>query len=268
MSLAWSIFGLWIFLALVMSAAWAVVMRTGNSGWVDVIWSFATGAAGAVAALWPIADLNALATRQMLVAALAVIWCFRLGAHIAQRTVKGGDDPRYAELRKQWGGQYRSKLFWFLQIQALAAFLLALCIGIAGHNPAQTLGIGDWLGLLVMIVAIVGEAISDRQLAAFRADPANKGKICDAGLWGVSRHPNYFFEWLGWCAYVLFAINLAGDYPWGFLTLAAPLFMYWLLVHVSGIPPLEEHMLRSRGDAFRKYQARVRGFWPIPTGKN
>jgi steroid 5-alpha reductase family enzyme len=268
MSLAWSIFSLWVFLAVLMSVAWAVVMRTGNSGWVDVIWSFATGAAGAIAALWTVDGHAALPARQMLVAALAAIWCFRLGIHIAQRTIKGGDDPRYAELRKQWGANYRSKLFWFLQIQALAAFLLALCIGLAGHHPAAAFGPGDWLGLGVMIVAIVGEAISDRQLAAFRADPGNKGKICDAGLWGVSRHPNYFFEWLGWCAYGLIAVDPTGTYPWGLLTLAAPVLMYWLLVHVSGIPPLEEHMLRSRGEAFRQYQTRVRAFWPVPFGKN
>ena len=266
MGLAWSIFGLWVFLALVMTAAWAVVLRSGNSGWVDVIWSFATGLAGVAAALWTTESHDALFARQIIVALLAAIWCFRLGLHIAQRTVKGGDDPRYAELRKQWGEQYRPKLFWFLQIQALAAFLLALCIGIAGHNPAPALGLGDFLGLGVMVVAIIGEAISDRQLAAFRNDRANKGKICDAGLWGVSRHPNYFFEWLGWCAYVLIAIDLSSSYPWGFLTLAAPAFMYWLLVHVSGIPPLEEHMLRSRGEAFRHYQMRVRAFWPIPVG--
>ena len=115
-----------------------------------------------------------------------------------------------------------------------------------------------------MLVAVVGETIADRQLSGFRADPANKGKVCDVGLWGMSRHPNYFFEWLGWLAYAVIAVDPTSAYPWGWLALAGPVLMYWLLVHASGIPPLEAHMLRSRGDAFRAYQARVNAFWPGP----
>jgi steroid 5-alpha reductase family enzyme len=82
----------------------------------------------------------------------------------------------------------------------------------------------------------------------------------------MSRHPNYFFEWLGWFAYavIAIAIDLTCSYPWGWLAVAGPVLMYWLLVHASGIPPLEAHMLRSRGDAFRAYQQRVNAFWPGP----
>ena len=84
--------------------------------------------------------------------------------------------------------------------------------------------------------------------------------MCDAGLWGWSRHPNYFFEWLGWLAYPLLAIDPAAAILAG-SRCPAPAFMYWLLVYVSGIPPLEQQMLRSRGDAYRDYQARVSAFF-------
>ena len=150
-------------------------------------------------------------------------------------------------------------MFWFLQIQAAAAALLALSMLLAARNPRPP----SWLdaaGVAVLLFAIVGEAIADRQLKEFRAGRAG---VCDIGLWGWSRHPNYFFEWLGWVAYPLFAIG----YGWGWLALAAPVFMYWLLVHVSGIPPLEQHMLRSRGDAFRDYQAQIGAFFPFPPGR-
>jgi steroid 5-alpha reductase family enzyme len=115
----------------------------------------------------------------------------------------------------------------------------------------------------MLVIAIVGEAIADRQLATFRADPKNRGQVCDVGLWGMSRHPNYFFEWFGWLAYPAIAIDL-GSYPWGWIALCGPALMYWLLVYASGIPPLEAHMLRSRGAAFRAYQDRVNAFWPGP----
>jgi steroid 5-alpha reductase family enzyme len=252
-----------IFFSLTMAGAWLVALRTGQSGWIDAIWSFATGVFGAVAALLPFAA-GEISSRQMLVAVLALLWSLRLGIHIAARTAGGGDDPRYRHLREQWGSAFRSRLFWFLQIQASAAFVLVLSIMIAAQNPAPGLKILDGLGIAILIVAVVGETIADRQLSAFRLDPRNQGKVCDVGLWGRSRHPNYFFEWLGWLAYAVIAIDLTGAYPQGWLAFAGPLLMYFLLVHASGIPPLEGHMLRSRGKAFREYQHRVNAFWPGP----
>ncbi|RAI25084.1 DUF1295 domain-containing protein, partial [Rhodoplanes serenus] len=83
------------------------------------------------------------------------------------------------------------------------------------------------------------------------------GRICDDGFWGWSRHPNYFFEWLTWVGVAVIALDLSGAYWIGWLALAGPACMYWLLVHVSGIPPLEEHMEARHGAAFRAYQART-----------
>ena len=87
-----------------------------------------------------------------------------------------------------------------------------------------------------------------------------RGRIIDAGLWAWSRHPNYFFEWLGWLAYPLIAIQF--DWPPGWLALGAPAIMYWLLVHVSGVPPLEQQLQRSRPEAFSIYRTKVSAFWP------
>ena len=247
-----------------MAAAWAIALRSGKSGWIDAIWTFAVGVLGVVASLFPLDEI-AFGTRQMIVAALAAFWSGRLGLHIAKRTLGGGDDPRYAELRGQWGEDaYRQRLFGFLQIQAAAAFVLVISIMSAARNPADGLRAGDWLGISIFAVALCGEALADRQLSRFRADPANKGKVCDSGLWRYSRHPNYFFEWLAWVAFVPIAVNWAEGYPWGWLALAGPVLMYWLLVHVSGIPPLEAHLLRSRGERFRAHQATVNAFWPGP----
>lgn len=261
MTVAIAIVALAVCLSATMAGAWLAALRTGRCGWIDAIWSFATGLFGATAALVPFAAAE-MTVRQMLVAVLALLWSLRLGIHIATRTARGGDDPRYGQLREEWGDVFNIRLFWFLQIQALAALVLALSIMLAAHNPMPGLRTLDWLGVAILIVAVIGETIADRQLAAFRANPANRDKVCDAGLWGMSRHPNYFFEWLGWLAYAIVAVDLTGAYPQGWLAFAGPLLMYWLLVHASGIPPLEEHMLRSRGKAFREYQDRVNAFWP------
>lgn len=250
-------------LSVVMTVAWLVQKQTKRSGWIDTIWSFAVGAIGAAIALWPGHD-SALSARQMLVAALAAGWSFRLGLHLARRTKRGGEDPRYAALYEEWGEDYPRRLFWFLQVQAAAAFLLVATIAIAAHNPSPELRLADMVGALLFVVSVLGERIADNQLRDFRADPANRGQVCERGLWAYSRHPNYFFEWLAWCAYPLFAINADLSYPIGFAALAGPAFMYWLLVHVSGVPLLEAHMLRSRGPVFEAYRSRVNAFFPGP----
>ena len=181
-----------------------------------------------------------------------------------RRASRGPDDPRYAALKREWGDSAASKLFGFLQAQAVASWPLALAAFVAAHAPRPGIDLRDILGAALFALAIAGESVADRQMAAFRRDPANKGKICDTGLWAWSRHPNYFFEWLGWFAYPLIAIQ--SDYWPGFLALGAPAVMYWLLVHVSGVPPLEQELQRSRPDAFAAYKAKVSEFWPRPPG--
>jgi steroid 5-alpha reductase family enzyme len=249
-------------LSMVMTVAWLVQQRSGNSGWVDVFWTFGTGGVAAAASLVPLT--GAMHARQILVAGLATLWSLRLGWHIAVRTNGIGDDPRYRQMAEAWGADAPRQMFWLLQKQAIVSVPLAIAIVLAAHNPHPQLGPQDLLGTALLIFAIVGEKMADDQLRRFRADPANHNAVCDSGLWRWSRHPNYFFEWLGWLAYPLIAIDLSGANPYGWLALLAPACMYWLLVHISGIPPLEAHMLRSRGEAFRSYQRRTRAFFPLP----
>ena len=229
---------------------------------MDVVWSYATAAAGAAGALAPAA--GAVPLRQELVAGLALAWGLRLGTHIWWRGRGGHDDPRYAALRRAWGARFDVRLFQFAQIQAAAALLLALVIALAGRAAGAFGGWAEWAGIALLIVAVAGEGVADAQLAAYRAKPENRGGVCDQGLWSLSRHPNYFFEWLAWLAWPVIAIGADPASPLMWLTLLGPALMYALLVHGSGIPPLEAHMLRSRGAAFSDTQRRIRAFWPIP----
>ena len=114
--------------------------------------------------------------------------------------------------------------------------------------------------IAVWLVAVGGEWLADRQLAAFRAAPANRGQVCRDGLWAWSRHPNYFFEWLHWFAYVLLAAN-GGAWAWSLL---GPVVMLAFLYRVSGIPWTEANALRSRPEAYARYQREVSPFIPWP----
>jgi steroid 5-alpha reductase family enzyme len=251
-------------LSILMTLAWVVQQRTGNSGWVDTIWTFSVGLVGAGSALWPIGGA-APNSRQWLVAALVAVWSLRLGLHIALRTAGITDDPRYADFAKTWGVNSARRMFVFLQNQAFGSIPLVFAIFVAARFPEPALRAQDYLGALILFAGIAGEALADAQLKAFRAEPANKGQVCGVGLWRWSRHPNYFFEWFCWLAYPVIALSPGKTfYPWGFATVLAPAFMYWILVHVTGIPPLEEQMLRSRGERYREYQSRTSAFFPLP----
>jgi steroid 5-alpha reductase family enzyme len=250
-------------LSLGMVFAWFTWRRTGNSGWIDTVWTFGLGATCVLAALMPDGDGD-IALRQRLVAVLFAIWSLRLGLHIAYRTYSIVEDPRYAALERQWGDRRPRQMFILLQKQALVSLPLAISVVLAAWKPAPLLGLQDLSGVLIIVVAIAGATFADRQLRTFRANKGNCGKLCNRGLWAWSRHPNYFFECLGWIAYPVIAIDLSGGYAIGWLAIVGPVCIYWLLRYVSGVPPLEAHMLETRGDAFRRYQATTSEFFPWP----
>jgi steroid 5-alpha reductase family enzyme len=248
-----------VFMAMVMAGGWWWQKRTDNGGWIDVFWTYGTGLSGAAVALWT----GAGSLRAWLVAIVVGIWALRLGTFIALRVARGGaEDTRYAALKAEWGAAYNGRIFGFMQIQGPITVLLCLAIALAASRTGP-LGLTDVLGALVLVIAIGGESVADQQMAAFRADKANKGKVCTNGLWGWSRHPNYFFEFVTWLAYPVIAFAPSGHALWP-LALLAPLTMYLVLRFGTGVPPLEKAMLASRGEAFRRYQARVSPFFPLP----
>jgi len=255
---------IWLSMAVAMAGVWVIQQRAGNGGWTDVGWTFAMGLVGAGAALAPIRGHHGPSARQVILAALFAAWALRLGLHILGRVRHGPEDARYAKLRADWAPNAQKWMFGFLQLQALAGAVLLASVAAAARSPAGAIGPRDIFGFAILAAAIVGEGLADTQLRQFIADPAHRGGVCDVGLWSWSRHPNYFFQWLGWWAYPIIAIDFSGQDLWSWLTLSAPAYMYYLLRYVSGVPPLEAHMLASRGASFRAYQARVSLFFPAP----
>jgi len=249
-----------LLMSVLMMMAWTVQQRTANSGWVDAIWTYSVGFVSVIAAAWPLD--GSLQVRQALVSGLVLLWSIRLGTHIVLRSLGGADDPRYASYAREWGAAAARRMFAFLQMQALASVPLVFAVFLAAHAQHPALRIQDYVGAAIALGAMAGETVADEQLRRFRSYPANAGQVCDVGLWRWSRHPNYFFEWLGWLAYPVIAVSAA--FPWSWASLAAPALMYWILVQVTGIPPLEAHMLRSRSERYRAYQAKTSAFFPLP----
>jgi steroid 5-alpha reductase family enzyme len=232
---------------LLMSAGWLWQKRHRNAGIVDVLW--ATGL-GIAALLMAVTGGGALAPRLAL-ALSGGAWALRLALHIWHR-VRGEDqdeDGRYSHLRAHWH-DHQGKFFAFFQFQAVLVLLFALPFIAVARNPVEGISPMLLLGIAVWLAAVTGESVADAQLARFRADPANHGRTCRSGLWRYSRHPNYFFEWIHWFAYVA----LAHGSPIAWLAWSGPIVMYIFLRWISGIPYTEAQALRKRGDDYRDYQ--------------
>jgi steroid 5-alpha reductase family enzyme len=247
-------------MALVMTAAWLTQRALGNSGWIDVFWTFGTGSAGVLAALWPGPGLPA---RRELAAGLMALWALRLGGYILRRVAASPhEDARYVRFKQDWGAHYQARIFWLTLPQALVTTVICVSIAIAVRRATPVLDLRDLLAAIVLAIAIGGESLADGQLSRFKASKPAKGAVNDVGLWGWSRHPNYFFEWFGWLAWPVMALRPEAPLTW--LTVVAPAAMYVVLRFITGVPPLEASMLASRGEAFRDYQRRTSVFIPLP----
>ena len=244
-----------LLMVLLMGGLWLVQRRTRDAGIVDVGWA---AGLGLLALLYGVAAPGH-PTRRYLVAILAALWSFRLARHLLVDRVLGKpEDGRYQTLRAGWGNQAQRNFFIFFQAQALLDVVFSLPFLAVALSPLAAPRALDGLAIAVWLIAVTGEFVADRQLARFRRDPANRGRTCRTGLWRLSRHPNYFFEWLHWWTYVL----LAAGSPWAPLTLLGPALMLLFLFKLTGIPHTEAQALKSRGDDYRAYQRTTSVFIP------
>lgn len=241
-----------------MTCVWLLQRRTRNAGIVDLAWTLLTGGAGLACAFLGGGDL----ARRALLGGIAGLWALRLAAHLTRRLATESEDGRYADLRARLGTRADAWFLVFFLVQAILVAALTIPFAAAATRTAP---LPTWAALLSAALAalsIAGESIADAQLARHRADPSNRGKTCRRGLWRYSRHPNYFFEWVHWLAYLPLAWD--GESAAGWTSLAAPLLMLVLVTKVTGIPPAEERALRSRGDDYRDYQRTTSAFLPWP----
>jgi len=227
-----------------LTVLWAIQRRTRDAATADAAWATLV-AAGSIVAAWTTEGDPA---RRVLVGSLAAIWALRLAWYLLADRVFSprGEDGRYRALREKWGPHADRNFLALYLAQGLFAAIFVLPVTAAMRGGP----LDAWaaLGALIWVVAVGGEWIADRQLAAFRADASNRGQVCQQGLWKYSRHPNYFFEWLHWFSYV--AIGHA--------------VMLLFLFRLTGIPYTERQALASRGDAYRIYQRTTSAFLPWP----
>lgn len=240
----------------IMFGLWWLGVRNHNFSYVDIGWSVNFAVLAVLYAWLAPGDLQ----RRVIIAAMFTAHGLRLGWHLGKRIIGEPEEGRYQQLRQDWGGSgnLNLKFLGFFEFQAVLNAFLTLPMLIACFNSAPRVHALEVAGLAIFLVGLIGESTADVQLTTFKRNPANQGGVCNAGLWRYSRHPNYFFEWLIWIAYAVFALAS----PHGWIALAMPVLMLHFLINVTGLKATEEQALRSKGDRYRLYQARTSGFVP------
>jgi steroid 5-alpha reductase family enzyme len=234
---------------------WLIHLRTGNAAIVDAGWAGGLALLGVLYA----ALGGGYWLRSALIGAMSAIWGLRLAIYLlATRIIGHPEEGRYQEMRRQWKTNIPLKFLLFYEFQALLCVVLALPFLIASRNPDVGISVMEWTAVALWVVAMVGEDTADAQLSKFKSDPSNKGRTCQAGLWRYSRHPNYFFEFLIWVAFALFALNSPGGF-WGLLS---PALILYFVLRVTGIPATEAQAIRTRGEEYRRYQRTTSAFVP------
>ncbi|MCF8017132.1 MAG: DUF1295 domain-containing protein [Chromatiaceae bacterium] len=198
--------------------------------------------------------------RSLVIVGLVTIWAARLGSFLYRRVQKAGRDSRFDEIKLCF---VSFLMAWALQ--GLWVFLtLAAALAAMTASTTPPLGVIGVIGILVWMIGFAIEAIADAQKQNFRKDPANKGHFIHSGLWAWSRHPNYFGEITLWFGIALIALPALSG--WQYVTLISPLFVYLLIVFISGIPMLESRADERWGDdpSYRDYKARTPVLFPRP----
>ncbi|HEV2651207.1 MAG TPA: DUF1295 domain-containing protein [Rhizomicrobium sp.] len=238
-----------------MTAAWVLSRRLNDVSIVDILWAPAFAVLAIVSAL-----VTGVSMRGFIVLVLVEVWAVRLGSHIYARWRRlGHEDYRYTEIRRKRGGNFAvTSLWWIFWMQAALLWVISwpLQAALVYRNPLNWL---DGVGTALAIAGIAIEAVADVQLTRFRADPANRNRVLDTGIWAWSRHPNYFGDFTLWWGFFLLAIAAGG--PWWLIL--SPIAMSALLVHYSGAGLMED-TIASRRPGYADYVRRTSLFVPLP----
>ena len=237
-----------------MTLLWLISIRIKNVSIVDLFWGFGFMAAGAIYFL----NTEGFEIRKILLMIMVAVWGLRLSIYLAWRNAGKGEDFRYRKFRKDFG-EHRYWWISFFQtflLQGLLMWLISAPLLGAQFYPDDILGILDFTGIAIWIIGFVFEAGGDLQLARFKANPSNKGKILNTGFWHYTRHPNYFGDAAVWIGYALICLS-AGSY----IPVLGSVLMTALIIKVSGVALLEK-TLNTTKPGYQEYVRKTSAFIP------
>ena len=240
----------------IMVATWLLSLILKNASIVDIVWGL-----GFVITSWVLAlTIDGDSTRQILLAVMVGAWGLRLGGYLAKRNIGHGEDWRYKAMRKKKGARFGLiSLVTVFGLQGVLMWVVSLPVMFGNSDATPGVGPLAVIGVMVWAVGLSFEAVGDWQLAKFKKDPNNAGKVMQTGLWSLTRHPNYFGDALLW-----WGIGIVGaETGTGVVGFIGPVVMTVFLLRVSGVPMLERSLMKRR-EGYAEYAARTSAFIPRP----
>jgi len=238
-----------------MSLIWFWYLYSNNPSVVDVGWASGLTLSGLI-----YLNQQGLSTRSVLLSLALFIWGIRLGGYLWWTRIRCQHvDKRYTTLSSSWKIDKPLGFFINFQLQGLFIFIVSMCWYFTSLNNEKAINILDLFGLFIFIIALIFESKADMQLQRFKKE--FPGQVCNQKLWRLSRHPNYFFEWLIWCSFSLFALSS----PYGLFAIFSPVALYLIMRYIT-IPVTERGSIKSRGECYIEYQKTTPEFFPKING--
>jgi len=245
-----------VYLFLQMCCVWMIYRLIKNPSVVDASWSIGLMVSGLIY-LW----LVPTTWRNMVIGAFLVLWALRLAGYLwYTRIHQGHIDKRYTQLSNGWKINKSLGFFLNFQIQGLLIFLISFVFYLISTSDSDSLSLIDKVAVVIVIIGVLGESVADLQLHRFKN--RQKGGVCNIGLWNYSRHPNYFFDWVTWSGFTLFAVQSTK----GYLGIVSLLVLYLIFTRLTG-PLTERGSVQSRGQKYIDYQQQTSMFFPWFKGK-
>lgn len=239
------------FIFIHMCVFWAWYRWANNPSVVDVGWASGLTLSGLIYLFSQGVDF-----RTLVLSVILLLWGGRLGLYLWLTRIRQGKvDKRYMSLSEDWKIAKPLGFFLNFQLQGFLILIVSMPWFFAAKVTVSQPGLLDWAAVCLALFAIVMETIADLQLQAFKKQ--DSGQVCNQGLWALCRHPNYFFEWLVWCAFTLFALT----HSFGWVAIVSPLTLYWVMTQVTG-PMTERGSIKSRGKLYKRYQDNTPMFFP------
>ena len=241
-------------IAILMVGTWLLSVILKNASIVDIVWGL-----GFVVTAWVSRGIgDGDSGRQWLLTILTSIWGLRLAGYLLWRNAGHGEDFRYKSMRKRWGARFPLiSLVTVFALQGALMWIVSLPVQLGQDDATPGIGVVAFIGIAVFVFGLFFEVVGDAQLARFKSDPTNAGKVMDQGLWRYTRHPNYFGDACVWWGLALIAAE-TGSGAWGFI---GAMVMTYFLRRVSGVTLLERS-LKKRREGYEAYIARTSPFIP------
>ncbi len=238
-----------------MSLLWIISVIIKNVSIVDLFWGFGF----VLTNVYYFISTDGLGLRKVILLILVSIWGLRLTGYLSWRNIGKGEDYRYKQFRRKYG----EKRYWWISffqtflLQGILMWLIsAPLLGAQYYGPGKSLGILDYTGMVLWITGFIFETFGDYQLARFKADPSNKGKVLSSGLWRYTRHPNYFGDSAVWWGYGFLCLGAGSIWP-----VLGSILMTALIIKVSGVALLERNLVDKKPE-YREYIEKTSAFIP------